>query len=39
VSKTLAVLAATAAAQAAVFVATGSVALLADLIHNAGDAR
>ncbi|MEA2248591.1 MAG: hypothetical protein QOH46_3120 [Solirubrobacteraceae bacterium] len=34
----LAVLALTAAAQAAVFVATGSVALLADLIHNAGDA-
>jgi Co/Zn/Cd efflux system component len=38
VSKSLAVLAATVAAQAAVFVATGSVALLADLIHNAGDA-
>jgi cation diffusion facilitator family transporter len=32
------VLLATAVAQAAVFVATGSVALLADLIHNAGDA-
>jgi cation diffusion facilitator family transporter len=28
----------TAAAQGAVFAATGSVALLADLIHNAGDA-
>jgi cation diffusion facilitator family transporter len=34
----LAVLAATTAAQAVVFVASGSVALLADLIHNAGDA-
>jgi cation diffusion facilitator family transporter len=34
----LAVLGATAVLQAAVFVATGSVALLADLIHNAGDA-
>jgi cation diffusion facilitator family transporter len=34
----LAVLGATAAAQALVFVASGSVALLADLIHNAGDA-
>src|SRR3954447_1278503 len=34
----LAVLAVTAAAQAIVYVATGSVALLADLIHNAGDA-
>src|SRR4051812_46717682 len=34
----LAVLALTTLAQAAVFVATGSVALLADLIHNAGDA-
>jgi cation diffusion facilitator family transporter len=32
------VLAFTAAAQAAVFVASGSVALLADLIHNVGDA-
>ena len=38
VSLSLLVLAATAAAQAAVFAATGSVALLADLIHNAGDA-
>jgi cation diffusion facilitator family transporter len=34
----LLILAATAAAQAAVFAATGSVALLADLIHNVGDA-
>jgi len=34
----LLVLAVTAAAQAAVFVTSGSVALLADLIHNAGDA-
>ncbi|HEX7299280.1 MAG TPA: cation transporter, partial [Solirubrobacteraceae bacterium] len=34
----LAVLAVTALAQAAVFAATGSVALLADLIHNFGDA-
>ncbi len=34
----LAVLAATAVLQTAVYVATGSVALLADLIHNAGDA-
>jgi cation diffusion facilitator family transporter len=34
----LGVLAATAALQAAVFAASGSVALLADLIHNAGDA-
>lgn len=32
------VLLATAVAQAAIFVATGSVALLADLIHNFGDA-
>lgn len=32
------VLAATASVQAVVLVATGSVALLADLIHNAGDA-
>jgi cation diffusion facilitator family transporter len=38
VSLSLAVLAATAAAQAIVFVASGSIALLADLIHNAGDA-
>jgi cation diffusion facilitator family transporter len=34
----LAVLGATAVIQAVVFVASGSVALLADLIHNAGDA-
>ena len=34
----LAVLLATALAQAAIFLSTGSVALLADLIHNAGDA-
>jgi cation diffusion facilitator family transporter len=34
----LAILGATAAVQAAIYVATGSVALLADLIHNAGDA-
>src|SRR4051794_30204670 len=34
----LALLGVTAAIQAAIYVATGSVALLADLIHNAGDA-
>jgi cation diffusion facilitator family transporter len=34
----LGVLALTAAAQAIVYLSTGSVALLADLIHNAGDA-
>ncbi len=38
VGASLAVLAATAAIQAAIYVATGSVALLADLIHNIGDA-
>ena len=38
VGLSLAVLGATAAAQLVVFVATGSVALLADLIHNFGDA-
>jgi cation diffusion facilitator family transporter len=38
VGVSLAVLAATAVAQAAVYVATSSVALLADLVHNAGDA-
>jgi cation diffusion facilitator family transporter len=38
VGVSLAVLGATAAIQAAVYVATGSVALLADLIHNFGDA-
>jgi cation diffusion facilitator family transporter len=38
VSLSLAVLGATAAAQAVVFVFSDSVALLADLIHNVGDA-
>jgi cation diffusion facilitator family transporter len=38
VSASLAILLVTAALQTAIFVATGSVALLADLIHNAGDA-
>jgi cation diffusion facilitator family transporter len=38
VAVALVVLAVTAAAQAVVFLASGSVALLADLIHNAGDA-
>jgi cation diffusion facilitator family transporter len=38
VAISLGVLAATAAIQAVVYVASGSVALLADLIHNAGDA-
>ena len=38
VGLSLALLGVTAAAQAALYVATGSVALLADLIHNAGDA-
>jgi cation diffusion facilitator family transporter len=38
VLSSLGVLGFTAAAQAAVFLFTGSVALLADLIHNAGDA-
>jgi cation diffusion facilitator family transporter len=38
VSTSLAVLGAAAAAQAVVYVLSGSVALLADLIHNAGDA-
>jgi len=38
VSASLLVLLATAAAQAAIFVLSGSVALLADLIHNFGDA-
>jgi cation diffusion facilitator family transporter len=38
VSISLAVLAATAALQTVVFVLSGSVALLADLIHNGGDA-
>ena len=38
VGLSLAVLAATALAQAAIYVLSGSVALLADLIHNVGDA-
>jgi cation diffusion facilitator family transporter len=38
VALSLVVLGATAGVQAAIFVATGSVALLADLIHNFGDA-
>ena len=38
VSISLAVLLLTALAQAVVYVATGSVALLSDLVHNAGDA-
>ena len=38
VGLSLAVLGATAAAQLAIFIASGSVALLADLIHNFGDA-
>jgi cation diffusion facilitator family transporter len=38
VGVSLAVLLVTALVQAVIFVSTGSVALLADLIHNAGDA-
>jgi cation diffusion facilitator family transporter len=38
VSRSLAVLGVAAVAQTLIFVATGSVALLADLIHNYGDA-
>jgi cation diffusion facilitator family transporter len=38
VALALAILAGTAAAQALVFALTGSLALLADLIHNGGDA-
>ncbi len=38
VSLSLAILLVTALVQGAVYVATGSIALLADLIHNAGDA-
>jgi len=38
VGLSLAILLVTAAAQAIVFAASGSVALLADLVHNAGDA-
>lgn len=38
VALSLAILGATALAQVAIFVSTGSIALLADLIHNFGDA-
>jgi cation diffusion facilitator family transporter len=38
VTVTLAILGVTAIIQGAIYIATGSVALLADLIHNAGDA-
>jgi cation diffusion facilitator family transporter len=38
VSVSLAILTVTAFIQGAIYVATGSIALLADLIHNAGDA-
>jgi cation diffusion facilitator family transporter len=38
VAVSLALLAVTAVAQGAIYVATNSIALLADLIHNAGDA-
>lgn len=38
VAVSLALLTVTAAAQGAIYIATGSIALLADLIHNAGDA-
>jgi len=38
VAISLALLAITAAIQAAIYVATDSIALLADLVHNAGDA-
>lgn len=38
VAITLGILGVTAIVQAAIYVATGSIALLADLIHNAGDA-
>jgi cation diffusion facilitator family transporter len=38
VSISLVILAVTALIQGAIYVATGSIALLADLIHNAGDA-
>ncbi|MGH2819872.1 MAG: cation transporter [Actinomycetota bacterium] len=38
VAISLAILGATAAAQRAIFILSGSVALLADLIHNVGDA-
>jgi cation diffusion facilitator family transporter len=38
VSISLAILTVTAIVQGAIYVATGSIALLADLVHNAGDA-
>ncbi|MDX6643797.1 MAG: hypothetical protein QOD76_1759 [Solirubrobacteraceae bacterium] len=38
VAVTLGILGVTASIQAAIYIATGSIALLADLIHNAGDA-
>jgi divalent metal cation (Fe/Co/Zn/Cd) transporter len=38
VSASLAILTVTAILQGAIYAATGSIALLADLIHNAGDA-
>lgn len=38
VSISLAILLVTAIVQGAIYIATGSIALLADLIHNAGDA-
>jgi cation diffusion facilitator family transporter len=38
VAITLGILGVTAVIQAAIYIATGSIALLADLIHNAGDA-
>jgi cation diffusion facilitator family transporter len=38
VAVTLGILGVTAVIQAAIYIATGSIALLADLIHNAGDA-
>ena len=36
--RSLAVLAAAAAGQLVIYIVSGSIALLADLIHNAGDA-
>jgi divalent metal cation (Fe/Co/Zn/Cd) transporter len=39
VAISLAILGLTTVVQAVVFIASGSVALLADVIHNAGDAR
>src|SRR5439155_14534865 len=38
VSRSLAILSITAVLQGAIYVSTDSIALLADLIHNAGDA-